>query len=141
MRQEFVNVPVGSAEMLPCRTCLTYQLDSCLPQLLNGPRQISDREAHHGAGVEVFFARVLLSKDFYMISVRQFEDPEVRLGVDQSQPEHILVEPCLRLSAVGAYPTPAQLSDIHSSVWRRRSSPVRPSVERLLMLAVPPTDW
>ena len=31
MRQEFVNVPVGSAEVLPCRSCLAYQLDSCLP--------------------------------------------------------------------------------------------------------------
>ena len=130
MRQEFVNVPVGSAEVLPCRSCLAYQLDSGFPKLLDGPRQVSDGEAHHGAGVEVFFARVLRSEDFDVISVRQFEDPEVRLGVDQSQPEHILVEPCLRLSAVGACPTPAQLSDIHSSVWRRRSTPVRPSVER-----------
>ena len=76
MRHEFINVPVGSAEVLPCRPCLAYQLDPRLPQLLNGPRQVSDAEAHHRARIEVFFAGILPSENFDMSPVRQFEDPE-----------------------------------------------------------------
>lgn len=67
---QFVDVAIRSAEVLPRRTRLADEGDAGISKLTDGRGQVIDREAGDRAGVEVIFAGVVRAKYFDMAAVR-----------------------------------------------------------------------
>jgi hypothetical protein len=80
---ELVNVAVGSSEVLPSGSRFAQELDARQPQLRNRLRQIPDFETNNRAGLKMPFARVPRTEHLNVLSIGKFEDPKVRLGVNQ----------------------------------------------------------
>jgi len=115
-RHKLVDVSIGSAEVLPAGAGLAQQLDTRLPQLRDRLGQVRNREANNRAGLKMPFARVLPAEHLNVLPIGKFEDPKVRLGVNQIQTQHALIELCQSLGAISARPTPAKSPYVHAQV-------------------------
>ena len=69
--------------MLPGGAGLAQELDARAPQLRNRLGQVLDLKANNRAGLKMPLARVLRTEHLNVLSIGKFEDPKVRLGVDQ----------------------------------------------------------
>jgi len=89
---QFVDVTVRSPEMLPGRSRLSEQFDAGVAQLLDGRRQVTDREPDDRPGIKVLPALVERAEDLNIPAVWKLEDPQARFGMRWPQSEHVLVE-------------------------------------------------
>ena len=111
---KLVHVSVGSAEVLPAGAGFAHEFDAGLPQLRDRLGQVGDLEANNGAGLEMPFARVLPAEHLDVLPVGEFEDPEMRLGVDQIETQHVLIEQCQSLRTISTRPAPAEAPYVHT---------------------------
>ena len=87
MGNELVDIAIRPAEVLPGRPRFAQQLDACLPQFLDGRRQVTHGEPGDRTSAEMLLPGIAVAKYLDVASTRGLEDPEVLFGVHQPQPE------------------------------------------------------
>ena len=86
-------------------------------------------KADNRTSLKMLFTRVVPTEHLHMLPIGKFEDPKVRLGVHQIQPQHILIELCQSLGAITTRPAPAKTPYVHTRVWTTISRIVSPADE------------
>ena len=89
---ELVYVAVGPAEVLPSRPGLAQQLDAGSSQFVDGRREFTHSEAGNRTSAEMLLAGVTAAEYLDVAAIGELEDPEIRFGVDQPEPENVFVK-------------------------------------------------
>jgi hypothetical protein len=124
-RNELVNVPVWSPEVLSRRSWFTrLQPFSARPQR----GQIADSETDNRAGGEMLLARIAATETLDMPPIRKLEDPEIRFRIHLPETENTLVEMRKFTVAAGSSSAPSKARDLHSCQYHRarQCAPVSP---------------
>jgi hypothetical protein len=115
---ELLDVPVGSSEMLPRGSRLAEQLDTGLLKFVDSRLQVTHSEANNWTGTEMLLAWVAAAKYLDMAAIGQLEDPEIRFGMHQPEPENVFVEVRQFSRATGTRAAPAEPCDFHVCQYR-----------------------
>jgi hypothetical protein len=133
---EFVHIAIGPAEVLPGRPRLAQQLDAGLSQFLDGRWQVTHGEPSDRTGTEMLLPGIAVAKYLDVASIRELEDPEVRFGVHQPEPENVLVEIRQFRRAIGARAAPAKPCDLHICQYQHHLPVSAPSIRDSICPAI-----
>ena len=115
---ELVYVAVGPAEVLPGRSGLAQQLDADSSQFVDGRREVTHSEAGNRTGAEMLLAGVTVAEYLDVAAVWGLENPEIRFGVHQPEPENVLVEVRQLPGAIGPRAVPAKPCNLHACQYQ-----------------------
>jgi hypothetical protein len=115
---ELVYVAIRPAEVLPGRPRFAQQLDTGSSQFVDGRRQITHSEAGNRTGAEMLLAGVTVAEYLDVAAIWEPEDPEIRFGVRQPEPENVFVEVRQLPGAIGARAAPAKPCNLHTCQYQ-----------------------
>lgn len=106
--------------MLPGRPRFAQQLDTGPSQFVDGRRQVTHSGAGDRTGTKMLLAGVTVAEYLDVAAIRELQDPEIRFGVHQPEPENVFVKVRQFPGGIGARAAPAKPCDLQTCQYQHQ---------------------